>query len=187
MVQRALKENGLSYEVTTVSGAILNTIADDPAAKQHVRSGTYEVIVLQGAQMSSSHKYRYSQAKGTDLARVAHLQKARIIYFSEWPRRGWDETEFILGHYREIASHAPGEIVAVGRGYDRALTELPKLQLWMSDGNHASLAGAFLASQMLARVIGKIDKPKDTFTPSGIDQKTAGSLRKIAYSVEAEG
>ncbi|MBS1723695.1 MAG: hypothetical protein JSS66_12160 [Armatimonadetes bacterium] len=154
--------------VSTQIGAMLNTIADSNAVFQKIQNGHWDIVVLQGAQVSSSHKYKYPQDGAVTLAKASLKAGARVLLYVEWPRRGWDESEFTLDVYREIRAEAKGsEVVPVCNAWNMLLGRDKDWDLWAGDGNHTNLPGSYLASCVLATWI---DGPAAKFTwePKGI-------------------
>lgn len=113
----------------------------------------WDFIVLQGEEISSSHKYTYSQEGGIGLAKAGVKAGATVLLFAEWPRRGWDETEYINDVYRGIAKASGAKVVSVGVPWDKVLKLNLGQDLWSSDGNHASLHGSYIAARTLYRAI----------------------------------
>ncbi len=186
-VRQTLGSMQINVQTELVTGGLLHDIAQNDLVKQKLNSGKYKFVVLQGAGISSSHKYRYSQAGGIALSKRAHANGANVILYAEWPRRGWNETEYILDCYREIARESPAEIAAVGRAWDLALKNNPKLNLWADDGNHCTASGAFLASQVLARLIAGDVEQRPKWAPASMPEAEANELRTAAYSIKVKG
>jgi len=111
-----------------------------------IASGDWDVVVLQGQEISQSHSIAYSTAEAVSLAELAIESGARPVFFSEWSRQGINETEYIEGIYRQIAGTAGAEVIPIGRAWDRFLADNVDYPLWAIDGNHASPDGAFLAA-----------------------------------------
>ena len=149
------------------SGAFLNDIAKNPEVLKTVKEGKYNYVVLQGAMLSSSHKYKYSQEGAIQLAKLATASGAKVLLFAEWSRKGMDESGYILGIYREIAHQTKATIVPVCTSFDRALKVNKNLDLWAADGNHPSLQGSYLAALCFYRALG--GKPIPTWTPAQFD------------------
>lgn len=142
---------GKGYVVTTdlISGGHLEDIAGFPAFREKVAKH-HDIVVLQAAMVSSSHKFRYRQDGGILLAKLALKAKSRVLLFSEWSRTGWDETQYTFNVYKEIAAAAPGcELVGVGFAFDSS----GQTGLVSSDGNHASPKGSELAARVIADAI----------------------------------
>lgn len=152
-------DGGPHASVTMRAGMFLNDIAENPSILNEIKTGDYDVVILQAAKLSNSHKYHYSHEGGMNLAKLAQSKGARVLYYAEWPRKGWNETDYILGIYGEIKKGAGcGEIVPVCRVWDMILAKEPKAELWGPDGNHASPRGSTLAAYTLYYWVRRSDK-----------------------------
>lgn len=181
MVRSFLATDGSGRKVTirVETSALLNDFAERPDVLQQIKTGKWTTIVLQGAAMSSSHKYVYSQAGGIAVAKLAVASGASTRLFAEWPRQGWDETGYILGIYGQIAAASGATIIPVPRCWDVALSLQPGLSLWASDGNHSSPIGAYLAAcGLYYGIAGPRGRP--VFVPSYLTPKSAETLRSYA-------
>ena len=181
MVKSLLESDGSGRKVSfrLMASGFLEDFAQNQDARREARSGKWKYIVLQGAKQSSSHKYVYSQAGCIEIAKVAVASGSKTLLFAEWPRRGWDETEYILGIYGEIAKASGATIAPLCRCWDAALKNQPKLDLWMRDGNHASPAGSFLAAcGLYYQIAGGSNKP--TWGPSFLSAGDAAAFRSYA-------
>ena len=141
-----------SYEptVTTLKAGFLRMAMDRPDITTEISSGDWDVVILQGHEISMSHSTRYSQKEPVALARLAVEAGSRALFFAEWKRDGTDETAYIEDLYNELAAKSGAEVIPVGRSPDRFLTDNPEAGLWSKDGNHASQEGAFLAAATIA-------------------------------------
>lgn len=137
-----------SYEpmVTTLSASFLRRAMERPDITEEISSGNWDVVILQGHEISMSHSTRYSQEEPVGLARLAIEAGSRALFFSEWKRKGIDETAYIEDLYQELAAKSGAEVIPIGRSWDRFLAEKPEAELWLKDGNHASEQGAYLAA-----------------------------------------
>lgn len=179
LVCSLLESGGLHCQKEVRLGGLLRDLADESSLDQ-IRTGKFDFVVLQGAEISSSHKYRYAQAGPIKLARTAATAGARPLLFAEWPRRGWDESDFILGVYREIQkAEKKAEIVPICRAWDLAGKRRPKLDLWSDDGNHADLAGSYLAAATMAYWIAGAEIVF-TWGPTGLSAEDSRFYRGIA-------
>jgi hypothetical protein len=147
------------FNVTVRSGANLEQIAKLTEVKKLIQTGKFSDVVLQGASLSSSHKYDYSQTGAVSLAKLAKKSKSKVWFFSEWPRKGWKETPYILGIYQKIAKKGGGKVIPIGKVWDNILKHNPKFDLWSSDGNHASLLGSYTAALAIATALTPEAKP----------------------------
>ncbi len=148
------------------SGAFLNDIAKNPEIIKTIKEGKYSFVVLQGAMLSSSHQYRYSQEGAVKLATIANASGAKVLLFAEWSRKGIQESGYILGIYGGIAKKTNAALVPICTSFDNALAVNNSLNLWSADGNHASIQGSYLASLTLYRALG--GKTMPTWAPSQI-------------------
>lgn len=172
------------FNVTVRTGANLEQIAKSAEIKNLIRSGKFTDIVLQGASLSSSHKYKYSQEGAINLAKLGRAAKSKVWLFAEWPRQGWKETNYILGIYQEIAKSGGGEIIPICRVWDNLLRHNPKIKLWSADGNHASTLGSYTAALIIAAYLAPEAKP--TWGPKsvGAEQlyRTIGAINEAKSS-----
>jgi hypothetical protein len=181
MVKSLLESDGSGRRVSfrLMTAAFLEDFPRIPDARREASSGKWKYIVLQGAKQSSSHNYVYSQAGCIEIAKVAAASGSKTLLFAEWPRRGWDETDYILGIYGEIAKASGATIAPLCRCWDVALKKQPKLDLWLGDGNHASAQGSYLAAcGLYFQIAGAGGKP--TWGPSFLSAADAATFRGYA-------
>jgi len=184
LVRSLLVSGGFKVETEMATGGHLDDIEKNTGVKERIERGKWTHVVLQGAMISSSHKYEYSQAGGIALAARVKKAGAKALLFAEWPRKGWDESDYIYKHYGMIQKEAGGEILPVCFAWDAALKAQPKLELWASDGNHSNLAGAYLAACTIAYWIAGPESNLK-FVPTGVDEKLAGTLKQTARATVA--
>lgn len=143
----------LKLSARSISVANLEDGAKSPQVMEQIREGGYDFLILQGAMVSSSHKYRYSQDGGIAMAKAGKKAKAKVYLYAEWPRRGWDETDYILQVYGEIQKPSGAQIIPVGKTWEAVRKEFPDAELWHTDGNHALQAGSYIAAWSIYRKI----------------------------------
>lgn len=180
LVRNLLVSDGAPRTIHTDSMqvAMLNDGAQNQAILDAIKSKKYQVIVLQGALISSSHKYKYKQDGGITLAKLAVKAGARTILCAEWPRRGWDESAYIMQHYEMISQPSGAEIASVPYVADRAIAA--KLDIWSRDGNHANLLGSYLAACTLYCWIAKPKSLVPTWAPRGLRRADAQTVLRFA-------
>jgi len=182
MVSQVLESSGtvssLRYEVIAVG--MLN--ASGKPVFDRIRQVKWDYIVLQGAEISSSHKYTYSQDVGISVARAGVRSGASVLLYAEWPRRGWDETEYINNVYRGIAKASGAKVVSVGVPWDKVLNLNLGQELWAADGNHASLHGSYIAARTLSRAIDPQGIP--TWRPNAVNARFAKALNDVLPPVK---
>ena len=143
----------INADVSRLGAEFLRLAAADDRIVSTVGSGGWDVVVLQGQEISQSHTVDYSRTEAIGLAQEAVSAGARAMFFAEWSRRDVDETEYFETIYREMAEVAGADVIPVGRAWDRFLTAHPGYPLWATDGNHSSSEGAFLAAATIAYAI----------------------------------
>jgi len=155
MVKRILEADakGARVAIEVRIGGNLESLAKDQGTSDRIAVGRFTHVVLQGAALSSSHKYRYSQEGAVRLAQRAKQSGSEALLFAEWSRKGWKETGYILGVYKEISKESQTKIVPVCSVFDSLLAKNPKLDLWQADGNHSSKAGSYVASLTIAQAV----------------------------------
>jgi len=190
--------------VNNVPEMVRNLLASDPAKRQArvqfsavsliedsasvvdqaIRSENWDVVVLQGAKVSSSHKYRYRQDQAIALVKLAISRKAKVYLCAEWPRRGWDETEYQLGVYREIQTAAKGSIIIpICKIWDLSRAKLGGSDLWAGDGNHANFKGSFLSACVIYRYLTEDSASIPTYVPNGVTAQEAGVFHRSAIQI----
>jgi hypothetical protein len=152
-------------------------------AAQLMKPGSWDVVVLQGALLSSSHKFVYSQAGGIALARIAMGCGAKTLLFAEWPRRGWDEADWQVQGYQSIARPTGATIADVSHVFDRVRKGFPSVPMWMDDGNHAQPAGTFVAACTLYRWIDGAKHFKPTYRVPQVTDEFASTALRVADEV----
>ena len=159
----------------------LEDIAPGTIIDGDVASGQYDVLVLQGAMVSSSMKHTYSQDRGIAMAQAAKRLGKRVILYVEWPRRRIDETEYTMNVYRGIAKVTGAELLPVCYVWNKVHDRLPSVELWQPDGNHATNSGSLIAAYALYfKLAGPERSP--TFLPRDIDPSFAKTALAIAKS-----
>jgi hypothetical protein len=169
---------GRTVRTETMTVAMLNDGAQNRAILDAIKSKKYQIVVLQGALISSSHKYQYKQDGGITLAKLAVKAGARTLLYAEWPRRGWDESAYIMQHYELISQLSGAEIVSIPHVADRVIAQ--KMKIWMEDGNHANLLGSYLAACTLYFWIAKPTGIGPHWRPKGLSAEEANAVRGFA-------
>lgn len=184
-VRMLLRSAGTEIETGSQIGAQLSTLAELLDVRTEIRTGKWNFVVLQGAGLSSSHKYVYSQDGAISLAKQAISAGAKPILYAEWPRRGWDETDYILGIYGKIAKPTGAKIAPVCVAFDLARKQIPDGDWWAGDGNHSGVLGAYVAALTLASSIQPEKTGKLTWHPSGVSDRQAEIIRKAVERTQS--
>ncbi|QYK52047.1 MAG: hypothetical protein KF824_07215 [Fimbriimonadaceae bacterium] len=177
MVCDLIKSGGAnrSFKYEVFSVGLLNQAGKN--VFDRIAQVKWDYIVLQGAEISSSHKYTYSQDVGISVAKAGVKSGAIVLLYAEWPRRGWDETAYINNVYRGIAKASRAKVVSVGEPWDKVLKLNLGEELWAADGNHASLHGSYIAARTLSRAIDPVGA--HTWRPNTVSAKFARALDEV--------
>lgn len=205
MVKGLLEADGNSVSTRLFSGALLDDLSNSSDVMDAIDQGDWTHVVLQGAQLSSSHKFEHTKQPAIDLCRRIAKAGAIPLLFAEHPRKGWDEAAWIMDQYRQIQHayesgrnwtkptgsaavkraanpKAKVEIAPVPMAFLAAIKTQPEIELWTMDGNHANKAGGYLSACILARCIAGKGTTLN-FVPKGLSQTQAKALGLIARKV----
>ncbi len=172
--------SGRKVETFRFFSPFLNDAINDPAVRRAVFDPHWSIVVLQGAMVSSSHTVNYPNDGAVGLAKLAHRAGSRALFFVEWPRRDWNESDYQMSVYRGISNASPGsELVPVCYAWDSILKGHPGLDLWQEDGNHASPLGSFLASYVFYYYLAGTSHTPGWVMP-GIPATWTGMIRSAA-------
>jgi hypothetical protein len=89
-------------------------------------------------------------------------------------------TERVDATYTDLSLRLKAALAPVGRAFERALIQNPKLSLWDSDGSHPTVAGSFMAACVLYGAITGADPRASTSVPEGLSVSQAALLRSVA-------
>lgn len=133
-----------------VGVGFLEDVARDPTCREEIETRPWKYVVLQAQKESRSGRFRYSQAEGEDVARLAKARGAAVIFYAEWGLRDVPgHGPRIEGVYNEMAAAAGARVAPAGRAWGLALAARPDLPLYDGDGNHQTALGAFLTAAVL--------------------------------------
>ncbi len=166
-----------------ISGAHLKNMWIDPSTKDTIQNGNWDYVVMQGQEISMSHKYDYSKQEAINLALLAKKSGAKALFFAEWPRRNVDESDYIFEIYAAMAAQSGAEVVPVGYGFEKAIGEKYGNSLWSQDGNHCSQHGAYLGALTIYYWIAGTSSNPTLHLPREVDRESAETLESIAKNV----
>ena len=176
-------ENGKKVVSKSFFVGHLEDVKPSSEVDREVGSGNYDFVVLQAAMVSSSMSRTYPQSRAIAMARLAKSKHARVLLYVEWPRKGIDETQYTMNVYRGMAKASGAEIVPVCFAWNAVHGESPKSELWMPDGNHATVLGSFVAATSVFVRIGGTEK-SPTYRPTGVDAAFAKLVLEQCRLVE---
>ena len=161
----------------------LDERGEDAETLESVAAQPWDFVVLQAQNYSLSGCCDYPTTGAETLVRLAREQDAVPVLYAEWARRGIDETDLIIETYQRITDRQPACLPPVPEAFDLALRRFPGVVLHAEDGNHASAAGAYLASAVLASAISgrPVSDLRDldaVGVPAAVQAEAAGGRRR---------
>ncbi len=126
----------------------------DGGGVKKIRRGGWDVVVLQDHSMGPV----LQPAKMAEFARKIHAEVRKVggrtVLFMTWARRHKPEMiEPLSRRYRAVAKELGAGVAPVGRAWQTALRERPKLALHRRDRSHPNERGTYLAACVFYAVL----------------------------------
>jgi hypothetical protein len=161
---------------------------------QRIRNGHYTHVVLQGHSMSALDHPDELEVDAERFKQAIDAAAGRTVFYATWARSPEvvmyrrhklvhsfaEMTERVSSTYFGLSAKLGAGLAPVGRAFERALVQSPKLTLWGSDGSHPSLAGSYLAACVLYGAITGGDPNLTTYVPEGLSDSDASLVRAVA-------
>ncbi len=117
-----------------------------------IRRGGWDAVVLQPQSLEpverTANYFKFVRLFNTEIRRTG----ARTLLHLAWARKDLGKPLELQPNWTkptlEIASEIGAGVVPVGIAWTNSLSSFPELVLYSSDGNHATLAGSYLAACM---------------------------------------
>lgn len=153
-VLRSGKPGQQATVVVATGGDFLDTRYRQQSSMELLTKQNWSHLVLQGQKYSVSESQLYPTNGARYLIELAKSQQTTPILFPEHALQGnFREGEYIYEIMQKIQQQNHACLAPIPHAWRLALTLHPELQLHESDGNHASLQGAFLTALVLYEVI----------------------------------
>ena len=131
----------------TKGGYTFGRHAKDEACRKIISSGKWDVVVLQEQSQMPFIRPKLMHADARKLHAEVQKAGARSVFFMTWAREHQPENaEKIAKAYSQIAAELGAVAVPVGRAWQKALAENPKLKLHAADKSHPNVHGTYLAA-----------------------------------------
>lgn len=148
--QQICKEHGIDMHVTmlTKGGMGLDFHADQEQTRFNILYGGYDIVVLQHTAhpMGDIGEMKRGARKIMQWIREAG---ARPIFYQTWAAKGDEAYQPVMSKvYFELADELGAEVAPVGDEWQRVQKECPSLNLFHTDGQHASPDGSRLAARV---------------------------------------
>jgi hypothetical protein len=165
-------------------------------ALQRIRSGHYTHVVLQGHSLSAVDHPQELSIDAESFKQVIDAASSRTVFYATWARspevrlyrkhkivHSFEEmSDRVSSTYLGLSERLGTGLAPVGRAFERALVQNPRLALWGSDGSHPTLAGSYMAACVLYGAITGADPRHTTYLPAGLTASDAAILRSIAFA-----
>jgi hypothetical protein len=160
-----------------------------PTALEAIRAGGHDVVVLQD---DIPDIYSKDIATFLEYARLFDQEVtdagARSVFYMTWPIEAvdWVTLEDIVDAHRTVESELGAVVAPVGTAMAKATAERPDLSMLDTDDlMHPSLAGTYLAANVLYAAMFDEDPRGLAYRPDDITEDEAAFLQRVAQeSVE---
>ena len=184
---------------SVVAGAAtLQVQATSTGAMAKIAQGGWTWVVLQGQSVEPACWPDNFVYWAKILAQQVKTAKAKLAYFSTWPRKvgSTDLADPCPGAtpaamfaklkagYQQAADQTGGLRVPVGDAWMQVVQNNPEIELYNGDLSHPSVAGTYLTACVFAKVLVGIDPQLATLVPEGISLEQALILRKVAAQIK---
>ncbi len=166
--------SGRKVYVEQIGCAFLEDVALNKTSMDRIEKGKWDAVICQGVKLSSSHMRSYPHEGAVEVVKSALKGGAKAYLYAEWPRKDWDETDYILRVYGQVAKDSGGHIIPTCRAWDLVLQKDKNPDLWFDDGNHSSPLGAYLACSVIYYWLSG-----DGHTPSYVPKDVTGDSKAM--------
>ena len=179
----------LSADRATKGGATLRILHGLDGVHEKMRSGSYDVIILQE---DIPELREHSVAPFFEHARLFDREIRELggqpVLFMAWPyeRLNWVTLEQIAQAHRAIGQELGVPVAPVGLAFERAAKARPGLAMLGRDQEHESIPGTYLAANVIfATLFGQ--NPKGLpYRPAGVSAEEAEFLQGVAWATVQE-
>ena len=150
------REHHVDVEITMLAhgGKGWDFHVEEPEVRFNILYGKYDAVVLQ----HSAHPMgdlSVMAACGRNLIQWVQEAGARPILYMTWTTKADGETaQAAMGNaYRELQRETGCELAPVGEKWWEYHRAHPEIELYASDGQHASASGSQLAASVIAEIV----------------------------------
>ena len=153
--QKICKENGIDMHVTmlTQGGMGLDYHAKQEQVRFNILFGGYDVVVLQHTAHPMGDLDEMRKGAETILQWVREAG-SRPIFYQTWAAKGDEAFQPTMSAvYDQLGAALNVEVAPVGNLWQQTRREDPSLELYYTDGQHASPAGSALAARVIFETV----------------------------------
>ncbi len=157
--------------------------AKDDACRKMISTGKWDVVVLQEQSQMPFIRPKLMHADARKLHAEVQKAGAKTVFFMTWARANQPEMiEKIAKAYDGIAAELGAVAAPVGRAWQKALAENPKLKLHAADKSHPNAHGTYLAACVFyATFTGRDPRSLAGGAPRSITTADRRFLQRIAW------
>jgi hypothetical protein len=162
-------------------GAFLHRLWDLKEPLDAIRTGSYDVVVLQ-EDIPETTVADFREYAGRFVAEVKR-NGAKPILFMAWayPRLGWISMAEIAQAHRDVAKSLEVEVAPVGLAWQEAAKQRPGLDFYAPDREHPNILGTYLATCVIFATVYDRDPAGLAYTPPGVTAEMAAFLQRVAW------
>lgn len=202
MVRDIASTQGMKLSMTKVTkgGECLRGHWGNPRLQELLKRGGWDYVIVQDqstdpAQSTAAVARKvYPYAKKIDSLAVAHSPNAKVIFYMTWGAKYGSiyKTDYVIADYYEtmqerlktsyleMAHDNNAWCAPVGMAWQTVRREHPEYQLYGQDCSHPSLAGSYLAANVIFTTI--MQKPYQTKETRGLPAEQAEILQQAAQN-----
>lgn len=168
-------------------GYTINNHLEDGKVQRALRSGTWDIVVVQTQSVAAFERAWHDQAlEGfQELSAIARQNQVDFLWYAHWRPDYKRESYFEAAAHRKIsefyhraARQNGGEVAEVGFAFDAA-KRMGIDGLLAADDHHPSLKGSYLSALEILATLGDVDIATVTYVPRGISKDEAERLRTV--------
>jgi hypothetical protein len=175
------------------SGAPLEIMWNNTEAREMIRAGEYDAVILQDAlpHTDADTFHEYTRKFVTEIRGAG----ADPVLFMTWARQEIT-MEYIAQAFCDIAIELSVDVAPVGLAWQRAMEERPELDLYDRDDVHPSIHGTYLTVNVIyASVFGEspigleywpVDEGSEYTVSQGMTEDEADFLQRVAWETVQE-
>ena len=155
LFQIICQENGVAAETVMLShgGKGLDFHKDQPEVRFNILYGGYDFVVLQHAAHPFGAESVMLEA-GVEIHQIIKQTKAQTILYMTWSEKINEAGQARMANaYWKLAEKTGAKVAPVGLAGWKVYHQDPEIELYFTDGEHASAAGSKLAAYTLFSTI----------------------------------
>ncbi|WP_444995797.1 hypothetical protein [Aliikangiella sp. IMCC44359] len=180
------KEIKLTVDTEIYGGKYFKDHYERISTAQKIKSGNYNIVVLQGGEYGAISDtdgfFKYGGLLG-DMVRDSNKE---LVYYMTWHHRDYfkTEAELVKKNYMKLANKKNDFLVPVGIAFAKVTAEHPDIELFF-DGTYQNQNGAYLSALMFYAYLFKQD-PLELDFNAEIDSNNARIFKRVVKQVLEE-